>query len=352
MSSKTTKESKCILKADRSIKQFEDITISTKTVIGISNIKINLDNFFKYMPITDYTPVQKKRGRRRRIQINSNKNIVPYGSIINISRKKEVRGAILKNKKKSKNEESEEDETKSGSRVSNDKDYFLHSVSLVIVLEDGKQINMKVSSNGKLQITGCKYDEHFINAVISLYKTMIEVQEWTNEKIFDINGDLEIVFNTVMQNMDFNVGFNINRHKLDSFINRQTQYRSIFEGSLLSGVNIKVKSDPTVLPSILKIVYSLENDKIIKSYTSYDIYKTLLDKKKETKKDKYHTFLVFASGSVIMSSGGSEMKEVYNNIVNILIRNREEFEDRNYVETSMNDLNDFGDEDDEEEDEE
>ena len=102
MSNKTTKESKCILKADGSIKPFEDITISTKTVIGISNIKINLDHFFKYMPITDYTPVQKKRGRRRRIQINSNKNIVPYGSIINISRKKEVRGAILKNKKKSK----------------------------------------------------------------------------------------------------------------------------------------------------------------------------------------------------------------------------------------------------------
>ena len=328
---KNIKENKCIVKADGTVKSFEEITISTKTVIGISNLRINLDNFFKYMPITDYIPVQKKRGRRRRIQINSNKNIVPYGSIINISRKKEVRGAILKNKKKSKNDDSEEDEEKKGSRVSNDKDYFLHSVSLVIVLEDGKQINMKVSSNGKLQITGCKYDEHFINAVISLYKTMIEVEEWTNEKIFEKNGDLEIVFNTVMQNMDFNVGFNINRHKLDSFINRQTQYRSIFEGSLLSGVNIKVKSDPTVYPTIMKIVYNLDEDKITKSYTSYDIYKTLLDKKKETKKDKYHTFLVFASGSVIMSSGGSEMKEVYNNIVNILIRNREHFEDQKYV---------------------
>ena len=32
-----------------------------------------------------------------------------------------------------------------------------------------------------------------------------------------------------------------------------------------------------------------------------------------------------------MSSGGSEMKEVYNNIVNILIRNREHFEDQKYV---------------------
>ena len=39
-----------------------------------------------------------------------------------------------------------------------------------------------------------------------------------------------------------------------------------------------------------------------------------------------------------MSSGGSEMKEVYNNIVNILIRNREHFEDQKYVALEWSDL--------------
>ena len=53
-------EEKCIIKADGSIKKFEDIAISTKTVIGISNLKIDLEKFFNYMPITDFTPVEKK----------------------------------------------------------------------------------------------------------------------------------------------------------------------------------------------------------------------------------------------------------------------------------------------------
>ncbi len=322
---KKNKDLKSIVKSDGTIKKFEEIAISTKTVIGISNLRINLENFYNYMPITDYTPPQKKRGRKRRIQISTTSNNIPFGSIISIQRKKEVRGAVLKTKKKT-NDKSDEDENTP--RTGSEKDYFLHSVSLVVVLEDNKQINIKVSSNGKLQITGCKCDDHFIQAVISIYKTMIEVEKWTGESLFTLSGDLEVVFNTVMQNMDFNVGFRINRYKLDKYINQYTNYCSIFEGSLSTGVNIKVRSDPTVYPKILKIRYS--NGQLDKFYTSFEEYKTLLDKKKETKRDKHHTFLVFASGSIIMSSRGSEMKEVYDSLIDILTNNRKHFEDTSY----------------------
>lgn len=324
LESKKNKESKIILKEDGSVKRFDEITISTKTVIGISNLKIDLDKFFNYIPITDYVPPQKKRGRKRRIQVSTLNNTVPFGSIISIQRKKEVRGAILKNKKKS----SFSDDNKS--IKDDDKDYFLHSVSLVIVLEDNKLINMKISGNGKIQITGCKCDDHFVNSIVCLYNTMIDVEKWIGEKLFSIKGEnLEVVFNTVMQNMDFNVGFRINRYKLDKYINKYTKYCSIFEGSLSTGVNIKVKSDPDVHPKILKIILK-NNKEMEKFYTSFEEYKTLLDKKKETKKEKHHTFLVFASGSIIMSSRGSEMKEVYDSLVDILINNREEFEDKSY----------------------
>lgn len=323
---KKDKTLKSIVKSDGTNKKFEEIAISTKTVIGISNLKINLDKFYHYMPITDYTPPQKKRGRKRRIQVAINSNSLPFGSIICIQRKKEIRGAILKIKKKS--DKTDEDDDTPRRTPGNEKDYFLHSVSLVVVLEDNKQINLKVSSNGKLQITGCKRDDHFINAVISVYKTMIEVEKWTGESLFTLNGDLEVVFNTVMQNMDFNVGFRINRYKLDKYINQYTNYCSIFEGSLSTGVNIKVKSDPDVHPKILKIRYS--KGELETFYTSFEEYKTLLDKKKETKKDKHHTFLVFASGSIIMSSRGSEMKEVYDSLIDILTNNREHFEDKSF----------------------
>ena len=321
---KKDKTLKSIVKSDGTNKRFDEIAISTKTVIGISNLKINLDKFYHYMPITDYTPPLKKRGRKRRIQISTTSNNIPFGSIISIQRKKEVRGAILKTKKKS----SDKSDYEGTARTGNEKDYFLHSVSLVVVLEDNKQINIKVSSNGKLQITGCKCDDHFIQSVTSVYKTMIEVEKWTGESLFTLNGPLEVVFNTVMQNMDFNVGFRINRYKLDKYINQYTNYCSIFEGSLSTGVNIKVKSDPNVHPKILKIRYS--NGDLERFYTSFEEYKTLLDKKKETKKDKHHTFLVFASGSIIMSSRGSEMKEVYDSLIDILTNNREHFEDNSY----------------------
>lgn len=307
-------EEKCIIKADGSIKKFEDIAISTKTVIGISNLKIDLEKFFNYMPITDFTPVEKKRGRKKRIQIVLNHNNLPYGSIISIQKKKEIRGACLKSKRKT--------ET-----PSSNKDYFLHSVSLVIVLQNNKQINLKVSSNGKLQITGCKNDEHFINSVTCLYDTMNMVEKWTNEKLYTLTcGEgLEVLFNTVMQNMDFNVGFKINRQRLDRFIEKYTSHTSIYEGSLATGVNIKVKSDVSIEPVITKIFY-VGNNEVQITYSSYEEYNIMLNKKKETKKDKRHTFLVFSSGSVIMSSTGSGMKEIYEDIVDIFIKNREHFE--------------------------
>jgi hypothetical protein len=91
-----------------------------------------------------------------------------------------------------------------------------------------------------------------------------------------------------------------------------------------TGVNIKVKSNPLIQPTILKIEYI--NNELVKSYASFEEYTKLLDKKKETKKDKHHTFLVFSSGSVIMSSRGSGMKEIYDDIVDIFTNNRQHFE--------------------------
>jgi hypothetical protein len=153
---------------------------------------------------------------------------------------------------------------------------------------------------------------------------MIAVEKWTGETLFTLNSPLEVVFNTVMQNMDFNVGFKINRQKLDKFIEKHTLHTSIYEGSLATGVNIKVKSNTAIEPIITKIYYDGKDLEI--GYCSYDEYKTILNKKKETKKDKRHTFLVFSSGSVIMSSRGSGMKEIYDDIVDIFTNNRQHFE--------------------------
>ena len=50
------------------------------------------------------------------------------------------------------------------------------------------------------------------------------------------------------------------------------------------------------------------------------------EKKKYSKKENHHTFLVFASGSIIMSSQGPDMKRAFYELINILLDNREEIE--------------------------
>jgi hypothetical protein len=140
------KEIKNIQSTDGSVKTFEEIGISTKTVIGISNLKIDLEKFYKYMPITDFEAEKKKRGRKRKVIIPINTNNLPFGSINFVQIKRESRGTPSKVK----------------SKDSEKKTFFLHSVTFEIVLDNNKHINAKISTNGKFQITGCKSDDHFI----------------------------------------------------------------------------------------------------------------------------------------------------------------------------------------------
>ena len=237
---------KKVIKPDGSIKVFEDIGISTKTVIAITNMIIDLDLLYTYIPIVDFIPQEKKRGRKKRINIETPVHKLPFGSIIMIQKRKDYRGTILKTKSKKSNT------------------FFLHSVTIIISLDDNKFINVKISTNGKLQITGCKEDKHCEQVVLGIFKNLMLVTEYTGKSCFSfINNEtsLRTVFNTVMQNMDFNIGFAICRNKLDSFINQQTNFRSIFEGSINTEVNIKIPlKESTNINYLLKIKYNNETN--------------------------------------------------------------------------------------------
>ena len=51
---------------------------------------------------------------------------------------------------------------------------------------------------------------------------------------------------------------------------------------------------------------------------------------KEHAKIKHHTFLVFCSGAVIMSSAGIDMENVYKEFMNLVLHNRNKFEEKIY----------------------
>ena len=55
---------------------FDDIKVSTKTFIAVTNLEINIQKFYESLPITDYQIVPKKRGRKKKNALaDPNKNI-------------------------------------------------------------------------------------------------------------------------------------------------------------------------------------------------------------------------------------------------------------------------------------
>ena len=129
-----------------------------------------------------------------------------------------------------------------------------------------------------------------------------------------------------MKNKNINIGFKINRERLDNLINSKYQdYISIFDGTTSgAGVNIKtkIKKWEENLP-----MYILEENKISLDYINANSVIKSFTKSVKHNLEKYHTFLCFKSGSCIHSGRGDDMTEALDKFVNILSNHREEIEE-------------------------
>ena len=99
-----------------------------------------------------------------------------------------------------------------------------------------------------------------------------------NGAVFTVN------FITVMTNIDFNVGFIVNRENLDKYMNQQTEHNSLLETSFgYTGVNIKFPSNCTYYHTLIpQITYTgVWNDTTIPSKTYYDQLSTKEKEKNE-----------------------------------------------------------------------
>ncbi len=296
------------------IPNFDTIKISTKTIIAVTNMTFNLNLLYNYLNITDWVVIKKKRGRKKKVEVPNPNKDVGAGSIISVVKGPNVRGVVLKKNKKSKT-------------------YFLNSITIVLILEFGKMINVKVSQNGKFQITGCKEKSHYTNAIEFIYKKIKISEKQIGEQIVAFKSDTDkypkVIFNIVMKNIDFKVGFSVQREKVDTFINENTEFFSLFEGSVNTGVNIKLKSKhPHDNNLTCMEILENSNKQYLVPFTDYLEYLDEKETKKELKKEKYHTFLLFNSGSCIQSGSGPDMAEVYNDFMTIIQTHRKEFEEK------------------------
>lgn len=266
--------------------KFEDIQVSTKTFISMTNLTIDLRKLFDFLPVTDYIVIPKRRGRKKKCDnINPNTNILP-GSIITLKFEDKLRGVDLKKKK-------------SQTKKKRNK-WFRNSFTVVIIM-DNKAINFKICQNGMFQITGCKTDEHAENCVKYIWEY---IKDTTGLYKFSRGNILETLFVPAMRNIDFGLGFLVDREKLAMYMSVQTEFHSLLETSFgYTGVNIKIPitEDITTL-EVKKLIY---NNGWTEEIVTYNDYLNLLPKKEQLKKinkDRYNTFLVFHSGKTIMSS--------------------------------------------------
>jgi len=272
---------------------FDDIQVSTKTVIAKTNAVYDIQRLFENLPVVPYTVIKKKRGRKKNKDVNDPNENVESGSIITLKYFEQRRGVDLKPKKKSGK-------------------YFRNALSIVMKVKD-KLVNFKLSKNGKFQMTGIKTDEHAVLCVKHIWDHILNLSDHT---LFTLEREtLQVILNVVMTNVDFSLGFLVNRSKLDEFFNNSTEYNSLLETSFgYTGVNIKF---PVEYKSYNMLEYQLDVNKgtwVQSTITHEEFLETLTpaDKHKTLTKKRYNTFLIFHSGNVIMSGATKErMKHVY-----------------------------------------
>lgn len=295
------------------IANFDDIKISTQTIIGISNLTINTEKLFHKFQVVPYKIIEKRRGRKKKTEVEQIPEILEDGSIITVKFGDTIRGVDTKQYKKQGK-------------------YFRNALTIVMFM-DKKMINFKISKNGKFQFTGCKDINHAIKCIQYMWKQIntelykINVKIDNNHRLYefqDNTNQFTIRFLTVMANIDFNIGFPINREKLDIFINSNTVYNSLLETSFgYTGVNIKIKVVDDIDFYINCMTCDDKNNWNLTKILYSDFVNLHSDYQKYKHKFRYNTFLVFHSGNIIMSGFNPEyMRNCYQHFRRLLIENR------------------------------
>ena len=142
---------------------------------------------------------------------------------------------------------------------------------------------------------------------------------------------ISVLFHTVMTNLDFSLGYNINRQVLDQLINEHPTFRSLLETSFgYTGVNIKFPLDTEWYKKITfpKLQWDATNPSKVEFMQSTLSVNDSTEMQRFLQKPKYNTFLVFHSGNIIMSGMiESSMRDDFNKFVQFLKQHRHQIQE-------------------------
>ncbi len=291
---------------ERPITPFDEIKISTKVMVVNINIDIDIKSVFEKFPVHEFeNPPSTKSKKRLRAFIEAQN--LPTGTIVAMEWEKHRRGLDIK--------------------------HFLNAMTVMMIIKN-KYINFKISAKGRIQITGCAFDEYAEKCIQYLWEFLLKYSTpdaplYTfhhNESYF------ASIFHVVMSNRNFHLGFLVNRQKLDRYVNTQSDLEcssALEETFGYTGLKIKL---PYARQNIPLTTLAYKNDTWVKGYMDYNEYLKQLSPKeyaKEIEKSRKNSFMVFHSGNSIMSGSDTlHMREPYYDFMKMIQRCRDEIEDR------------------------
>jgi len=232
----------------------KDELITTRTIISQVNLEFDIEKVFHSLPLYQNVPGYQ------------------HCAIVTMYHKENIKGQTdIFDKKKNKTS-------------------FRNAVNIVLRI-NSKFINLKLSKRGNFQITGCRNKDESFMAVQYLIELLLST---CHESIVSVPKEVSIYFYTVMTNLVFNTGFEIDRKKLSNIINQDKKFYNLFETNFgYTGMNIKLPLEDDMLPSEVPF-YSFHLQS-----KSWKIGTCPFNK--PSNKKKFNTFLIFHSGKIIMS---------------------------------------------------
>ena len=300
-------------KEDLKFPEFDDIKVSTKTYTATTNLDIQIKELYEKLPITPYTVIAKKRGRKKKCDVVDPNTDIEVGSIVTIKCEGQLRGVELKPKK---------------AKPTNKQKWFRNSITIVIILD--KPINFKICRNGTFQMTGCKTHEHAELCIKYIWKYIQDDKSLYTFRTGDI---LECLFIPSMRNIDFSLGFIVDREKLNKYMSEQQKFHCLLETSFgYTGVNIKIPITHDIATMEVKKVHCGKDKVWSEKWTTYQEYlDTLSEKERNIKLNtpRYNTFLVFHSGKCISSClTATFMRDTYYYFLEIMRECYDQIEER------------------------
>lgn len=176
--------------------------------------------------------------------------------------------------------------------------YFRNSLSCVM-FAISKWMKIKCSKTGKIHITGCQSLEQCNTIIDLLWKYHLRFYYISSSP-----DPVEFICIPVMTNINFNIGYKIHCHNLNTWFNQHTPIRSLYELILgYTGVNLKfpiTDSDELNFPLISYRINPDTHESIPHTTRYYrEASNAILVKKKVPRTT---TVLVFYSGNIIISS--------------------------------------------------